>query len=77
MCVNDTPEAHQIYQLMRARKELPRYQKAVLNKLLARKRPLLIHRWCRRVIAMSGEGQRPHFRRAMNQAARTLRPDQV
>lgn len=77
LCVNDTPEAHQIYKLMRARKDLPRYQKSVLNKLLERKRPLLIHRWCRKVIEMSGEGQRPHFRRAMNQAARALRPDQV
>jgi len=77
LCVNETPQAHQIYKLLTARKTLPRYQKSVLNKLVARKQPLLIHRYCRRVIEMSGDNQRPHFRRAMKQAAASLRPDQL
>lgn len=76
-CVNGTPSAGHIYRLLRARKALPRYQKSVLNKLVERDKPLLIHRWCRNVIEMSGGNQRPHFRRAMKQAAKSLRPDQL
>ncbi|MEP1202109.1 alpha/beta hydrolase family protein [Tateyamaria sp.] len=77
ICVNETPKAHQIYKLLTVRKSFPGYQKSVLNKLLERKKPLLIHRWSRKVIEMSGNNNRPHFRRAMKQAAEALRADQV
>jgi len=77
LCVNDTPSAALIYKIMTARKSLPRYQKSVLNMLVERARPLLIHRYCRAVLENAGDTQRPHFRRAMKQAAKSLRPDQL
>lgn len=76
-CVNGKPTASEIYKIMTARKTLPRYQKSVLNKLVARERPLLIYRFCHAIIEMSGGKGRPHFRRAKQQAAKSLRPDQL
>ncbi len=77
LCVTETPKVEKIYKLMTVRKSLPQYQKTVLNKLIDRKRPLLIHRWCSNVIDMSGDHRRPHFRRAMEQAAQALRSNKV
>lgn len=67
-CVNDNPTARDIYTLMRARRDTPRYQKAVLNKLVAEKRHRATYIFCRQVLAMSGDKPRPHFRRAMANA---------
>ena len=76
-CVNENPTQREIYALMNARKTTPRYQKAVLNKLVAQKRHLSTYRFCRQVLGMSGDRPRPHFKRAMANAARFLSPEQL
>ena len=74
-CVDDTPTAREIYALMRARKDTPRYQKAVLNKLVAEKRHRATYLLCRQVLAMSDGKPRPHFKRAMAHASKFIPPE--
>lgn len=74
-CVNGKPKASDIYKILTARKENPRYQKSVLNMLADRKRPRLTYRYCRTILKMSGDKGRPHFRNAMQKAARFVPPE--
>jgi hypothetical protein len=76
-CVNERPTARDIYKLMTARKQTPRYQKAVLKKLQSMKRPLLTYRFCKYVLDTSPNKRRPHFKGAMENAARFLAPEQL
>lgn len=73
-CVNDEPTASDLYQMMRVRKNTPRYQKAVLNMLVAKNRPRQTYRFCKKILEMSGDAKRPHFRNAMEQAAKFVPP---
>ncbi len=60
----------EIYQLMRARHDTPRYQKELLERLVASGRNDLIVRLCASVIARR---KAPHFRGALRIAQRHLR----
>lgn len=76
-CVNDRPAASDIYQLMTARKQIPRYQKTLLAKLVSMNRPLLTYRFCKYVLDTSPDKHRPRFKNAMEQAANSLAPHQL
>jgi len=74
-CVNETPTAADIYKIMTARKDTPKYQKSVLHMLREKKRPRLTYRFCKAVLERSDGKPRPHFRREMRDAAKFVPPE--
>lgn len=68
-CVNGTISRRDIYRLLRARHETPRYQKEMLRRLKDRGRHDLLVRYCRGVLATR---RAPVFRREMNASLKVL-----
>jgi hypothetical protein len=68
-CVAGDMTASKFYGMMRARREVGRYQKEMLNTVLADGRPWLIARYCSAVLARR---RGPNFRKALNAARAKL-----
>ena len=68
-CVDGTLTPVGFYQMVRARRELPRYQRETLDRLQARKGDGLIAQYCAAVVARRPA---PKFRRAMNEALKRM-----
>lgn len=58
-----------LYRLLRARRTLPYFQKSMLTRLVAAKRPGLTYHYARAVLNASHPAPRPHFRNEMNAIA--------
>ncbi|PSL19144.1 phosphoadenosine phosphosulfate reductase [Shimia abyssi] len=64
-CVAGTLTPHEFYTLLRRRRENPRYQKEMLATLEKMRRPKMLARYCRAVLARRGG---PNFRKALRAA---------
>lgn len=71
-CVSGQISSADIYQELRRRRTLPMFQKGLLNKLEAGKRPGLTYRYARAVLNDSHPARRPHFRGTMDRLAGPL-----
>jgi len=69
-CVAGDMTASKFYSMMRARREVGRYQKEMLNTVLADGRPWLIANYCSAVLSRRGG---PNFRKALNAARAKLK----
>lgn len=68
-CVNDTISKTQIHAMMRQRRDVPKYQKAIMQHLKNINRPKLVVRYCDAVTARRGA---PHFANAAKEARKAL-----
>ena len=71
-CVEGTATEASLYRLLRARRTLPWFQKNMLLRLEAKKRPGLLYQYCMAVVRQAHPQARPHFLRQANLAADAL-----